>query len=532
VSDGARAIASLDAEPLAAAVAPFAAISNGVGGAASADDSQLSAMMPEGTPPAGSATHNQAIATGVMWQGALRWLSQALSWTATIVIARRLSPEDYGIAGSATVIVGLLTLVTEGGLGRALVLRRDRDDAVVQQAHGAAIATGFATALLMLLSAWPLSRFYNEPRVMPVVALLSLALLFSGANTVPLAVMQQQLQYRRLAAIDFGKAIAQASTVLLCSLLGMRYWSLAIGLLVGHVAAMVWTRRYVQLISARPTRALLGPTIEYARHLVISALAWYMYSNADFAVVGKVVGLSALGYYQFAWNVAQLPGEKLANVLQAVVGPFFGSIGDDRSALRHYFLVLSELLVSIMLPVLCGFALVSPLAVPLIFGDKWLTAVPVLQVLVISSALSSMALLSQHVLGATGQAIVATRLNLWALLILPASFYLAAKLFGPLAVACVWLGAQPVLIGFPLMRMKQTIDLSLMRYLRSLKAPVLSALLMCIAVMLMQGLVKGMVPILQLIALCAVGAVVYAVTYVTFFHDRVRAIRALWQDRT
>ena len=166
---------------------------------------------------AGSANHDQAIASGVMWQGALRWLSQALSWTATIVIARRLSPEDYGIAGTATVLVGLLCLITESGIGRAVVMRRDRDAAVVQEAHGAAIVVGFVSTLFMLLSAIPIARFYNEPRVAPVIAVLSVALLFSGANTVPLAVLQQQLQYRRLAAIDFGKAIAQASTVLVCS---------------------------------------------------------------------------------------------------------------------------------------------------------------------------------------------------------------------------------------------------------------------------------------------------------------------------
>lgn len=481
---------------------------------------------------AGRANHDQAIASGVMWQAALRWLSQALSWTATIVIARRLSPEDYGIAGTATVLVGLLCLITESGIGRAVVLRRDRDAAVVQEAHGAAIFVGFASALFMLLSAIPIARFYNEPRVAPVIAVLSVALLFSGANTVPLAALQQQLQYRRLAAIDFGKAIAQASTVLVCSLIGMGYWSLALGLLVGHVAAAALTRRYTAISPRRPTRVLLGPTLGYARYLMISAVAWYLYSNADFAIVGRVIGLSALGYYQFAWNIAQLPGEKLANVLQAVVGPFFGSIGDDRNALRHYFLMLSELLVSIMLPVLCGFALVSPIAVPLIFGAKWIVAVPVVQVLVLASALSSMALLSQHVLGATGEARVATRLNLSALLVMPVAFLIAARQSGSLAVAAVWLIAQPVLIGLPLFRMKRAIDLTLPAYFRSLKAPLVSALLMSACVGLLGSVVTPLVPILRLLVLCTVGAVVYVATFFVLFRDRVKAMTALWKARS
>lgn len=480
---------------------------------------------------AGSASHDQAIASGVMWQGALRWLSQALSWTATIVIARKLSPEDYGIAGSATVLVGLLSLINESGLGRAVVMRRDRDQAVVQQAHGAAIAVGFASAIFMLLSAIPIARFYNEPRVAPVIAVLSIALIFSGANAVPLAVLQQQLQYRRLAAIDFGKATAQASTVLLCSLLGLGYWSLALGLLAGHIVAMLFTRRYSTIPARRPTSLVLGPTVVYARHLMVSAVAWYLYSNADFAIVGRVLGLSALGYYQFAWNIAQLPGEKLANVMQAVVGPFFGSIGDDRNALRHYFLVLSELLVAIMLPVLCGFALVSPIAVPLIFGDKWIVAVPVLQVLVLASALSSLALLSQHVLGATGEAIVATRLNLTALVVMPIAFLIAARMYGSLAVATVWLLAQPALIGLPLLRMKRAIGLSLPTYLQSLKAPIISATVMSISVALLDLVLPSVVPILRLAILSTVGAAIYAAVFFGFFGARVRAIVALWKGR-
>jgi teichuronic acid exporter len=485
-----------------------------------------------GSTVAATANHNQAIASGVMWQGALRWLSQVLSWTATIVIARKLSAEDYGIAGTATVLVGLLSLVTDMGLGRTLVMRREKDPQIIAQAHGAAILTGLMAGALMLLVAIPLSWFYREPRVAPVIAVLCLALIFSGMNAVPLALLQQQLQYRRLAAIDFGKTILQATVVLIGSIVGLRYWSLVLGLIVGNAMAVVLTRRFVAVKPQRPNVAVLTPTITYTRHLVLSSVAWYLYSNADFATVGRVSGLAALGYYQFAWNVAQLPGEKLANVMQAVVGPFFGSIGADKVALRHYFLVLSELLVSIMLPVLCGFALVSPIAVPIIFGSKWIAAIPILQFLVVSAALSSFALLSQHVLGATGRAEIATRLNLSALVVLPILFYIAAKTVGPVAVAFVWLIAQPVLIGVPLMRLREVISLSLGEYLRNLKAPVVSALLMSGAVWLTRDLTTAVAPILQLCLAVSVGIVVYASAYLLIFRDRVRAIVSLWHDRT
>ena len=479
----------------------------------------------------GSIEHNRAITTGVMWSGALRWLSQVLAWSATIVVARKLSAEDYGIAGTATVFLGLLSLVTEGGVGRALVMRRERSPELIAQAHGASMLVGAAVSLLMVCLAVPLARFFGEPRVALLVTALAIGPLLTGANAVPTAVLQQNLSYRRLAMIDFLKALAQAGSVLICALAGLRYWSLAIGVILGQVTSVLATRHYVRMQPSMPKWSSVRPTTSYAQHLVLSSMAWYAYSSADFAVVGRVSGLAALGFYQFAWNIAQLPGEKLANVLQGVVGPFFGSIGDDRQLLRHYFLVLSELLMSIMLPVLFGFALVSPLAIPLIFGDKWVTAVPVLQILIVCASISSLSLLSQHVLSATGQASVATKLNLAALVLMPPAFYFAARGAGPIAVACVWFIAQPLLTGIPLLRMDSTIGLSAKAFVQQLRAPLVSAFVMCVGVYGVARLTSGLVPIVRLLVLILVGAVIYPTVFLVLFRSRVDAMKSLWRAR-
>ena len=481
---------------------------------------------------AGSAAHNQAIATGVVWQGALRWLVQILSWTATLVIARKLSPEDYGIAGTATVLVGLVSQLTDFGVGRAVLMQRQRNDEVLGQAYSASLLIGLAAAILLLLGALPMAGFYGEPRVAPLIAVLALLPIISGASSVPLAMLQQQLRYRAVAVVEFAKAALQAVVVLLCAVAGLRYWSLAIGTLAGNVVVFLLARRFVKLKLRKPSLNTLRPTLKYAGHLIVGAMAWYLYSNSDFVVVGRTAGLVALGYYQFAWNVAQLPGEKLGNILQSVVGPFFAAIGDDRAALRHYFLLLSEFLMSIMLPVLCGFALVSTLAVPLLFGAKWLAAVPTMQILVMCAAVSSMALLGQHVLTATGQADVSMKLSVSTLLVLPASFYFAARIWGPFAVACVWLVAQPILVGVVLSRIRQTLDMPISEYLLRLKAPFVCSGMMVGVIVIVREFTGGMAPALHLITLSALGALVYVVAFRTLFSERITAILAILRTRS
>ena len=106
-----------------------------------------------------------------------------------------------------------------------------------------------------------------------MVAWLSPVLLFSGMNATPLAVLQQQLQYRRLAALEFSRSIVQGTAVLCGALLGFGAWALVAGLLAGHATAALISRRWVPLTPARPTREVLGSTILYVRHLVVGSLA-------------------------------------------------------------------------------------------------------------------------------------------------------------------------------------------------------------------------------------------------------------------
>ena len=184
-----------------------------------------------------------------------------------------------------------------------------------------------------------------------------------------------------------------------------------------------------------------------------------------------------------------------------------------------------------MLPVLTGFALVAHIAVPLLFGDKWVPTVPIMQILVLSSAVSSLSMLNHHVLVASGYAAVGTRVTLVAAIVLPVTFYLAARFSVTLAVAGVWLIAQPVLTLVSLSNVRRAVQLPIRSYLVNLRAPVVCSALMAGVVIAVDSMLPSIPPIAKLIVLCAAGATAYMLIYLLLYRDRLTTFVTVWKSR-
>lgn len=468
------------------------------------------------------------LASGVAWYAVMRWAAQAGVWATTIVVARQLSVADMGLAGIAALFVAFATYITENGLARVLVVQRIRDERLVRQLHGACLLAGVAGTVALSAASPLIARFYRDDRLVPLLLFLSLAFTASGLNAVPTARLQQRLAYKRLATNDLIKALTQAATVLVLALAGARYWAPAAGIVVASATSAVLSARLAWVRPARPRWQDLGAPVRFATHLIVGSLLWYGYSNADFAVVGRALDVTALGLYQFAWNIAQLPGEKITNVLQAVAGPLFGSVGDDRAMLRRYLLVVTESLAFVVLPVLSGFSLVAHDAIPLIFGAKWAASVQPLQVLVLYALSQNLMVLLSLALVAAGLARIASTTGIFFILVLPPSFYVAARTGGITAVALVWVLFQPVMFGIPLWHARRALSLRLREYVATLAGPVVASAVMAGAVWGTGVAMDGAAPLPRLAVMIPIGVATYALVVVAFFRTRIDALRDVW----
>lgn len=454
-----------------------------------------------------------------------RWTAQALSWAATLIVLRLLTPAEYGIASLAGAVIAIASVLSEFGLGTAVVALPDLEDRTARQLHGASVLLALGVGLVCAASAPLLASFYSEPALIQVIPVLSLIFLAEGARLVPLSLLSRALAYRSTALYDFLRSIFTAALVIVLAWQGAGYWALVLGNLFGATLSTVPLLLRHGIAPAWPRLAELRGQFQMARDIVIGRIAWSLYRNSDFLVAGRLFGATPLGHYTMAWNVASLPGEKLGHVLTAATLPFFSALQKDRPMLRHYFLQVTEALALVLVPVLLGFFAVADLAVPLVLGEQWIPAVPVLRVLVIYATGQAVNSAVNQILLVTGQSRISMHGGLIGLAVLPAGFVAGGLLWGPVGVAAAWVLLYPVTLGWPLHHALRALNLTLAGYLRAALRAFESAAVMLLAVALTRRVLDGRVTAWVILgASVAVGGLGY-VGWLWLRHGAVLKVR-------
>lgn len=490
----------------------------------------MSTTAPPPPVPAAPARPEQArldrsLVRGIAWTGAAKWGSQVLTWASTLAVARLLTPEDYGLVGMAAVFTGLLTLLGEMGLGSAVVTLRGLDEAQVRQLHTLSLLLGVASLAAACAAAVPLGRFFGAPELPPVVAALGVGFVVAGLRTVPESLMQKELRFRSLALVEgAGAAVTAAATVAFAAA-GLGHWTLVLGTLLGGVlqAAPALALRPVGL--ALPRAAALRPALALGGHVLGARLAWYVYSNADFLVVGRALGERALGHYSFAWSLASVPIGKVSALILRVTPAHFSAVQDDPAALRRYLLSLTEALALVTFPATVGMALVADDLVRVALGEKWMAAAPILRLLAFYASLRSITPLLPQVLTVTGDARFAMRNAAAAAVVLPLAF-VAGSRWGVSGVAVAWMVAHPLCILPLFVRVFRRLGVSWGHYAAALRPALAGCVAMAAAVLATGPLTAPIPGWTALLAQVAAGAAAYAATVLAFHRDRLRAFRA------
>ncbi|WP_342115995.1 lipopolysaccharide biosynthesis protein [Pseudoduganella sp. OTU4001] len=471
-------------------------------------------------------------ARGVKWVAGAKLASQLITWVVTIVVMRLLVPGDYGLLAMATVLLGLLSMFSEVGLGPALVQRRDVSDQEMRQALSIIWIVNLALCLLANLLAPQVAAFYHEARLQSVVHVLSLQFLLVPLTVLPDVRMQRRLEYRQRSLIELTATLAASGLTLLLALQGVGVWALVGGALIG----VLWRAVALNICAPgvwRPSLALGG-----MRHFLLfggsvtgTRLLWYGFNQMDVIIVGRLLGEQQLGLYAVSMHLASLPLQRITAILNQVLFPALARAQEDLEAIRSSLLVTLGYVGLVAFPVLWGMASVAPELVAVVLGPGWEGAVLPLQALCVIMPFRSLIGLLPTVTDALGHPGAGFRNMLLASVVMPPAFYIGAQ-WGVAGVALAWLMVYPFVMLINMRRLLGVIGISSKAVLRRTGPAIACAALMLAAVTLLRPSLAGAPRLHALVLEIAAGVLAYGACSFLFNRSMLGELKQMMSRST
>lgn len=324
--------------------------------------------------PAAERPLAQLAVGGVLWQATSYLAGKLVVLVATVVLARLLAPREFGLVGLALVFIGYADVMSDLGVAQALIYyprTRRRTDAAL------AVATLSAGVLMaVFVAAAPsIAGFFGRADLVPLLRVLSLTLLLGATGSVPEKLLIRELRFRRVIWVNLARAVALGSVSVGLAVAGLGVWALVWGQLAGELGYNVagWSQagHRPDLRWWRLRTADLGPLVGYGGVVAVSMLLTKVTFDLDYLMVGKVLGATALGLYTLAFRMPELLVVNMFVVIASVAFPLYARAAADRRRLARGW--LRSLRLQSVYGATAGVALavLAPVTVTTLFGDRW-----------------------------------------------------------------------------------------------------------------------------------------------------------------
>jgi len=339
-----------------------------------------------------------------IWMGSSSLIIQFLTMITTAVLARLLEPALFGLLTMAMIVLNILGLVAELGLAKAIIQRKQLEERHLSTTFWANIVVALGLAGIAFIIAPFAAAFFDEQAIHPILQALGLTFFLGSFGAVHTALLQKSMEFRTVSIIEIIAQLTYGILVIILALLGYGLWSLVIGVLIKSIvsSALPWffqPWRPKLIFDRQAFRELFG----FGANLMGIRMVVYLRDNIGNAVVGKTLGPAPLGFYNLAFNLTMVPGSKLASVLNRVVFPAFSSIQSEEEKLRRGYLQTVKYVAALTFPLSVGLIVVGPELIKVVYGPKWLSAVPLLQIMGVSGVLNALPALSGGIIEARGR---------------------------------------------------------------------------------------------------------------------------------
>jgi lipopolysaccharide exporter len=329
---------------------------------------------------------------GVKWTSVSSTLTATLQALKLVVLAHILKPEDFGLMAMVMITIGFVQAYADAGISSAIVHRQDTTTAQLSSLYWLNVMVGITLFAAVFVLAPLIAAFFNESRLSLLLRTTGLTFLILPWGKQFEVLLQKDLNFRKLALTQVAATAQSTAVAVIIAMLGYGVWALVwsqlsfVAFQAFVFVATGWGRHRVRLHFQKQD---LNGYLSFGLYQMGERSINYFVQRIDQLILGYLLGAQTLGYYNFAFNIISITTSQINPVVTRVAFPLFAKVQEDAARLRRGYLMMVRMLTTLNAPLLIGLAVISPTAVPLVFGAQWTDAVVLLQLLSLAALLRS-----------------------------------------------------------------------------------------------------------------------------------------------
>ncbi len=435
------------------------------------------------------------------------FVQMGLGLMITAILARLLTPADFGLIGIVSVCVNFITLFTSIGFGTAIIQKQDTDRIQVSTLYWLNYIFGALNTLLVFAGAGMAARFFHNPELIPLLQVFSLNFLVIPLSQVHRRLLEKNLDFKLISIINLVAAILSGILAIWMAVIGFGAMSLVIQVLLLNLFNSIGSRLAVSfrplfVVSMHSVRAML----RFSLQMRGAQLMRYLEKNIDMIILGKLLPTNVFGYYSLATRIVYLPIRRVTYTFTEILFPAISRIKNDISRVRKGYLRSVKIITMVVSPALIMAGFYAEPVIRVFLGVKWVPAALVVSILAASGVIQSIEQLSVSVLPAINRAGISFSLNTVRFLFTGGAAY-AGGVFGLVEAATAILVVRIGLFVYGFIVLKRYLQYSTADFWKSLKSVGVASMLMALPFVFSIWMHIGK---LQLIAFFALSGIIYS----------------------
>ena len=323
--------------------------------------------------------------SGIAWSFVQNILVKGVTFLISIILARILMPEDFGLIGILSIFIAISQVVIESGFGEALIQKVDCNDVDYSTAFFFNIFISISVYLLLFFCAPLIASFYHEPKLCSLTRVLALNIVFGSFNIVQRSKLKRSFNFKALAIVTFGGVVVGGSSGLILAKLGYGVWALVAQTISTTIACMFlypfFTKWHPLFVISKESFDYLW---NYGSKMLVTGVFSSIQTNIANILIGRYYKANQVGYYAKAQKLGEMPSQVLFSVFNNVTFPTFCGLQNDRQKLVLAYKRILFNTVLVVCPIIILLSLLSEPIVMLLLTEKWAPSIPLLQILLLA----------------------------------------------------------------------------------------------------------------------------------------------------